>query len=322
MASTSNVSGHPDMEIVSHDDAALAAHAATVGDLGQLNPEQRTALYGAICRSVGLNPVTRPFEFIKLNGKLTLYALKGATDQLRKINGVSIVSVDKELIEDVLMVTVSAVDRTGRQDTEIGAVTIAGLKGEALANSYMKATTKAKRRVTLSLCGLGFLDETEVSSIPQAEATIVDPDTGEIEDGHQVTPALDNGLAYDGRRNADDRERANKALHAWANDVGITHGDLHYAAQQLFSKRRIESLRDLSAADLDSMHAKLREKDSIDHEKLLAWLDSINPDDPRGTRAAEVEVVDPETGEIGLPGIEDNAELDRNIDAVAAHFRS
>jgi ferric iron reductase protein FhuF len=46
----------------------------------------------------------------------------------------------------------------------------------------MKAVTKGKRRLTLSLCGLGWLDETEIQTIPDATAVIVD-DTGEI-----VTP--------------------------------------------------------------------------------------------------------------------------------------
>ena len=44
----------------------------------------------------------------------------------------------------------------------------------------MKAVTKAKRRVTLSICGLGMLDETEVESIPGAKAVPVDPNTGEL----------------------------------------------------------------------------------------------------------------------------------------------
>ena len=45
---------------------------------------------------------------------------------------------------------------------------IAGLKGDALANGLMKAETKAKRRCTLSLCGLGMLDESEIETIPGA----------------------------------------------------------------------------------------------------------------------------------------------------------
>src|SRR5690606_24912460 len=49
-----------------------------------------------------------------------------------------------------------------------------------LANAYMKAETKAKRRVTLSICGLGWLDETETETIPDAHRVEVDHETGEI----------------------------------------------------------------------------------------------------------------------------------------------
>ena len=45
---------------------------------------------------------------------------------------------------------------------------IKGLAGDALVNAKLKAITKAKRRVTLSICGLGFLDETEIETIPTA----------------------------------------------------------------------------------------------------------------------------------------------------------
>jgi hypothetical protein len=50
-------------------------------------------------------------------------------------------------------------------------VSVAGLRGEALANAQMKALTKAKRRATLSICGLGFLDETD----SEAVATVAVP---------------------------------------------------------------------------------------------------------------------------------------------------
>jgi hypothetical protein len=48
-----------------------------------------------------------------------------------------------------------------------------------LANLQMKAVTKGKRRLTLSLCGLGWLDETEVETIPNAQPVIV-TEKGEI----------------------------------------------------------------------------------------------------------------------------------------------
>ena len=142
------------------------------GDLGKLSPEERTRYYGEVCRSVGLNPLTKPFEYITLNGKLTLYARKDATDQLRSLRGVSVTIVSREQVGDVYVVTARATTPDGRTDESIGAVAISSLKGGALANALMKSETKAKRRVTLSICGLGMLDETEMETIPGAVATI------------------------------------------------------------------------------------------------------------------------------------------------------
>jgi len=138
------------------------------GDLAKLQPEERAKYYSTVCQSIGLNPLTKPFEYITLNGKLTLYARKDATDQLRSLRGVSVVIVSRERVEDVYVVTARATTSDGRSDESIGAVAIGNAKGEALANALMKAETKAKRRVTLSICGLGMLDETEVESIPAA----------------------------------------------------------------------------------------------------------------------------------------------------------
>lgn len=138
------------------------------GDLSVLTPEQRLAYYLKVCETLGLNPATRPFEYLRLSGRLVLYARRDATDQLRKLHGVSIEIVSRERVDDVYVVTARATTRDGRYDTAIGAVSVAGLKGEAFANALMKAETKAKRRVTLSICGLGMLDETEAESIPDA----------------------------------------------------------------------------------------------------------------------------------------------------------
>lgn len=150
------------------------------GDLAALNPKERVLYYRQVCDSVGLNPLTKPFEYIRLNSKLTLYAKRDATDQLRKIHGVSVKIVAREKIDDLYIVTAQATDKTGRADESVGAVNLAGLKGEAAANAIMKCETKAKRRVTLSICGLGMLDETEVGSVPGAVSVPIDTTTGEI----------------------------------------------------------------------------------------------------------------------------------------------
>jgi hypothetical protein len=73
---------------------------------------------------------------------------------------------------DIYIVTARAKDRTGREDESTGAVPLGNLKGDALANALMNAETKSKRRVTLSIAGLGWLDETELETIPQARQSI------------------------------------------------------------------------------------------------------------------------------------------------------
>jgi hypothetical protein len=140
------------------------------GDLAKLSTHERLSYYSKVCESVGLNPLTRPFEYIQLNGKLTLYARRDATDQLRTVYKVSVNITSREIISDVYVVTAKAKNADGREDESTGAVFVGGLRGEALANAMMKAETKAKRRVTLSLCGLGMLDETEVETIAQEES--------------------------------------------------------------------------------------------------------------------------------------------------------
>jgi hypothetical protein len=151
---------------------ALEAYIAA-GDIGKLGPDQRIALYRAVCDSLGLNPLTQPFQYLTLSGKTILYATKSCTEQLRSIHGVSVVRMEREIIGDILTVTVAVTERTGREDISTGSVSLAGLKGENLSNAHMKAETKAKRRATLSICGLAVLDETEVDSIAGAQAVSV-----------------------------------------------------------------------------------------------------------------------------------------------------
>jgi hypothetical protein len=159
-------------EIVKKDDATILENVLLGGDLSKLSPAQRVSYYKKICESIGLNPLTRPFDYITLKGKLTLYAKKDATDQLRQIHEVSIDDVDITENDKQFVVKVKGHDKSGRSDVELGVVNKTDMQGD-LANAQMKAVTKGKRRLTLSLCGLGFLDETEIASIPDAHPVIV-----------------------------------------------------------------------------------------------------------------------------------------------------
>ncbi|MEG4010502.1 hypothetical protein QUA41_31245 [Microcoleus sp. Pol11C1] len=139
------------------------------GDLSKLSENDRAAYYSKVCESLGLNPLTWPFEYIKFDGKLRLYAKKDCTEQLRKIQGVSISKAETRIENGLAIVEVVATTKDGRSDCDIGCVPIAGLSGNALGNALMKAVTKAKRRCTLSICGLGWLDETEIEAIASVQ---------------------------------------------------------------------------------------------------------------------------------------------------------
>lgn len=177
--------------------------ALVQGDLSKLNAVQRVSYYNRVCDSLGLNPLTKPFEYITLNGKLQLYALRACTDQLRTIKGVSLEIISRDVSDGILTIHVRASLPDGRRDEDLGTVPFPDtLKGDARANAELKCITKAKRRVTLSICGLGWLDETEVETIPGARkpkepapnAMIPhDPHTGEITES--AAPAQDRPAA-------------------------------------------------------------------------------------------------------------------------------
>lgn len=167
-------------------DPATIERVLLHGDLRQLTPKQKVAYYGKVCESLGLNPLTQPFAYIVLNGREVLYAKREATDQLRFIHGINVEIKSRELIDTCYVVTASATMPNGRRDESTGVIAIEHLKGEARANALMKCETKAKRRVTLSICGLGMLDETEVASLPVVNG--VDPATGEVFDEPAAPP--------------------------------------------------------------------------------------------------------------------------------------
>lgn len=145
------------------------------GDLSKLSTQEKLTHYMSVCNSLGLNPLTKPFAYLQLNSRLVLYATRDCTDQLRASRKISMTITDRSIMDDIYVVTARAKTIDGLEDESTGAVNISGLKGEQKANAFMKAETKAKRRLTLSICGLGFTDESEIESIPGAK--IVDVQT-------------------------------------------------------------------------------------------------------------------------------------------------
>ena len=178
-------------------DARAVEQLMLDGDLGKLDAAQRIQFYSATCARVGLDPVARPFDYLRLNGKVVLYANKSCAEQLRCLHNISLSDPRTELVNDTFIATVSATTPDGRTDCDMGAVPVAGLSGERLSNAMLKCITKAKRRVTLSLVGLGMMDETEVETIPGAVR--IAPDEMEDDDRH-VPERLKTVALPDGRK--------------------------------------------------------------------------------------------------------------------------
>lgn len=136
------------------------------GDLSGLGPGERARFYIQMCEGLGLNPASQPFAFLRLNGKEILYATRGATDQLAAMHRVTREIIDGPKVIDLagtkmVYAVCKASMPNGRFETATATVPLIDP-----VNVLMKAETKAKRRATLSLLGLGVLDELEIETIP------------------------------------------------------------------------------------------------------------------------------------------------------------
>lgn len=194
------------------DYGQIVERVVVSGDLSKLTPTDRVTYYKATCSSLGLNPLTKPFDYINLSGKLMLYATRTATDQLRSLRCVSVRVTRRELNTElgIYSVDVEATTPDGRCDFASGVVSLGNLKADALANAMMKAETKAKRRATLSICGLGVMDETELETVPTARRVAVDHTTGVV--AEQTADTDKFALASAAIAEAEDMERVMKLV--------------------------------------------------------------------------------------------------------------
>ena len=149
-------------------DETIISSIVINGDISKLSPQQKVDYYRQFCERLGLDPLSQPFKLLRLNGKEILYCDRTGAQQLNKIHGVSHEIKARETVSGCYVVTAQASTPDGRHTESIGAVTIDNMKGDALCNAMMKAETKAKRRATLDLLGLGILDETETETITNA----------------------------------------------------------------------------------------------------------------------------------------------------------
>ena len=155
------------------EDAAIMAleRVVTMGDLRDLTPVERVNYYLDLCQSLGLNPRSRPFDWILFKGeneteKLSLYPNSSCMAQLRNLHRIRVEITRREVVGDLFVCEARGTLPDGRTDTASKYVPITNyqgerLRGQQLGNAMMKAETGAKRRLTLSIVGLAGIPDRE-----------------------------------------------------------------------------------------------------------------------------------------------------------------
>lgn len=240
------------------------------GDTASLSPEQKLQYYRARCDAAGIDARTAPFQFIRLQGREVLYATKGATDQLAANHGVKVEILSQATESGVRTVVVRAIAKDGRQTDEIGVVPVENVRGADLANAYMKAVSKAKRRAILSICGLGMLDESEIETISGVAPAPVQATPEGIK---PVANALPHPQSADNIKQPDKKITVPQAkrFFAIAKSADKTDADIKAYLQNTLG---IERSADMNLSD---------------YEKAVEWAQTVGD---------AQEVVNEETGEV------------------------
>ena len=178
------------------------------GDISRLNAAQRVVYYLHRCRALGIDPAEKPFEIMKMKGgKWVLYCTKAGANALTRVHGLSIEIRDRSNDDGLIMVTARATTPSGRFVEDVG---VCDMKEKdtadlGLANAWMKAITKAKRRAVLAAVGIGMLDVSETDSIEGSRRVDFNAETGEILDAQVVqqrrpAPRIADGPRCNGPR--------------------------------------------------------------------------------------------------------------------------
>lgn len=222
--------------------------------LASLTDEQRARYYLEVCAYVGLNPITRPFEYVYLKGRLVLYATRTAADQLRANHQISIDVISNVIEGDCAVVQVRGLMPDGRSDEDYGIVTVKGLSSEAAAFARLHAVTKAKRRVTLALCGLGWLDEGEMATAFDQSGANTPPAPSK--------PSIELVPPEDAEKIANDEARLRwRQVRNHARSLQIASGDIAKHLEELRELRTLTNHDIYEAAERLEERIKIRQQE-------------------------------------------------------------
>lgn len=259
-------------KISEQNQSALAERLITAGDLASLTGAERIQYYLAMCDRCGLDPLSRPFDYIETseNGKkkVALYANQIAAAQLRRKHQISLKIVDRRSEEGLYMVTCQASTPGGRTIESIGVVPIVDYEGKQLkplarANAIKKAETQAYRRATIAICGLDFSGMDDEESIVKSE--YFDPPMDAIEINTPVQPTRQIEVVKD---ISFDRSAAYKSIKTELDRLGWSSEECQSKCAEKYG---VESAKDLTDTEL------IRFLDFLKAQKAIAAIEPAIP---------------------------------------------
>ncbi len=139
-------------------------------NLSALNEQEQNTWAIQVCEKYKMDPLMAPISFISFQKVGTIpYINRAGSEQLIFNHKMKVSVSDPSFVNGICIVKATVTMPNGVINENIGCVNIESVKGEALSNAIMKATTKAKRRAVIGAVGLGLLDESEVEDIKYTE---------------------------------------------------------------------------------------------------------------------------------------------------------
>ena len=301
-----------DLEAMADEAQQAWQVAAAAGkDSRALAPGHRAAALASLCRALHLNPLTNPLIYVTLNGKEVLYVTRQATDQIAARLGLHRETVEGPEVRDFAgtkllycKVRVTMPGAGGRSETAV-----ATLPPTDLVNSVMKVETKAKRRATLSMVGLGMMGEDDVEGAAGGEIPVAEEEPTEA----QTKLSLD---------------LADCMIHRDAAEAWLKHRDA--------LTREGDDVRKAGHAEVVKVLMRLMETTKTAADKYLRSVIAERDEAIRAARAAEAKTVEakaeepvaasePTPSPVEPPCASDYAaQLSRcdSLDAIANLYRS
>lgn len=173
-----------DIAVASPEQAAAGlTHYLGTGDLSKLTGEQRAAIYRRTCDSLGINSLTRPFEWYEFYDpetkakKMVLYPRSACADQLAYQHRIRVEVLEEKIVGSLFKVVLKGTMPSGRTETNLSYLDLTDrdgnpLRGQKLGNAYMKGHTKAKRRLIFGM--VGMMAPPDIEDLQQVRVVHVD----------------------------------------------------------------------------------------------------------------------------------------------------